>query len=80
MWFSATQMQSAMKKNSLTVGALNIIFAALNRPWTVNIYTFMWQDTRLCKCPRKHSSLGLKWKQTAEKENRCNSILDPGSS
>ncbi len=29
----------------------------------------MWQDTRLCKCPRKHSSLGLKWKQTAEKEN-----------
>ncbi len=25
-----------------------------------------------------NSNLGLKWKQTAERENTCNSILDPG--
>ncbi len=25
-------------------------------------------------------NLGLKWKQTAEEENMCNSTLEPGSS
>ncbi len=36
------------------------------------VYTCMCQYAHLCKYLSKCSNLGLKWKQTAEKENTCN--------
>ncbi len=35
----------------------------------LNTHACMCQNAHLWKYPRKHSNLGLKWKQTAEEEN-----------
>ncbi len=40
-------------------------------------HTSMRKNPCLCKYPHKHSYLGLKREQSAEKNALCNSILDP---
>ncbi len=45
------------------------LFLPLYMSWMVKYHTCMCQNACLYKYPRKHSHLGVKWKQTAEKEN-----------
>ncbi len=51
-----------------------LLFLPLFRPWMVK-YTLVCQNACLCKYPLKHSNSGLKWKQTAKKENICVTVI-----
>ncbi len=57
------------------------LFLPLYRHWPVK-YTHFYKSKCLsfASILVKHSNLGLKWKQTDEKENKCNNTLDLGSS
>ncbi len=58
-----------MKKKHLQKNWTELCFLI----YRLNTHTCMYQNARLCKYPHKHSNLGLKWKQTAEKESyMCN--------
>ncbi len=56
-------------ENSLCAGVFNVVILTALDFERLHTYTCMCQNACLCQCLHKHSNLGLKWKQTAEKES-----------